>query len=318
ARAAGRPGVGTLRGAQPGRLGSARRVHRDEPRRRGPRAGPRPRGPDEPARRARGLRAAEPPADPLRAAHRGAAPLVQRVPRALGGPDAVRHRDRRLGRRRQVDHRPAAARAAGGLAGAPPGQPGHHRRLPAAERRARAPRADAPQGLPRVLRPAGAAPLRDGREVGQGGGRGPGLQPPRLRHRPRRAGGRAPARHRHHRGPQRAAAGPRPGRRHHRPGRQRLLRLLRLRRRRPRRRPRLVRAAVPVAARDGLPRPALLLHPLRRAERGAGRPAGRARLGHDQRPQPRAEHPAHPRPRHRDPAQGPRPPRALGPHPQGL
>ena len=30
---------------------------------------------------------------------------------------------------------------------------GHHRRLPAAQRRARAPRPDAPQGLPRVLRP---------------------------------------------------------------------------------------------------------------------------------------------------------------------
>ena len=62
--------------------------------------------------------------------------------------------DRRLGRGRQVDHRPAAARAAGRLARAPAGVPGHHRRVPAAQRRAGASRPDAPQGLPGVLRPA--------------------------------------------------------------------------------------------------------------------------------------------------------------------
>ena len=41
-------------------------------------------------------------------------------------------------------------------------------------------------------------------------------------------------------------------------------------------------------------------------------------LGHHQRPQPGAEHPAHPRPGHRDPAQGPRPPGQVGADPQGL
>ena len=75
-------------------------------------------------------------------------------------------------------------------------------------------------------------------------------------------------------------------RRHHRPGGQRLLRLLGLRRRRRRRRPRLVRHPVPVAAGDRLPRSALLLHPLRRAHPRAGRPPGPAPVGHHQRPQP--------------------------------
>ena len=42
-----------------------------------------------------------------------AAPLDERVPAAQGAADAVRDRHRRLGCGRQVDHRPAAARAAG-------------------------------------------------------------------------------------------------------------------------------------------------------------------------------------------------------------
>ena len=45
-------------------------------------------------------------------------------------------------------------------------------------------RADAPEGLPRVLRPPGPAAVRDGREVRPGRGRGPGVRPPGLRHRP--------------------------------------------------------------------------------------------------------------------------------------
>ena len=71
-------------------------------------------------------------------------------------------------------------------------------------------------------------------------------------------------------------------------------------------------AALPVAARDRVPRPALVLPPLRRADRRAGGAPGRGRLGHDQRPQPGAEHPADPRPGDGDPAQGRRPPRSVG------
>ncbi len=159
--------------------------------------------------------------------------------------------DRRLGGGRQVDHRPAAARAAGRLAGAPAGLPGHHRRVPAAQRRAGAARPDGAQGLPGVLRPAGPAALRDGGEVRGGRGHRPGLRPPGLRHRAGRRGDRAAARHPDRRGPERAAAGPGPVRRHHRAGGQRLLRLLGLRRRRRRRGPRLVRR--PGSSRCGRP-----------------------------------------------------------------
>ena len=41
-------------------------------------------------------------------------------------------------------------------------------------------------------------------------------------------------------------------------------------------------------------------------------------VGHHQRTEPGHQHPAHPRPGHHDPAQGPRPPGRVGPHPQGL
>ena len=65
---------------------------------------------------------------------------------------------------------------------------------------------------------------------------------------------RAAARHPDRRGPQRAAAGPGPLRRHHRAGGERLLRLLGLRRRRRRGRPRLVRR--PASCRCERPRSA--------------------------------------------------------------
>src|SRR5690606_31871909 len=68
--------------------------------------------------------------------------------------------------------------------------------------------------------------------------------------------------------------------------------------------------ALPAAARDRLPAPRVLLLQVRRAvpRRGGRRVA--ADLGHDQRPQPVAEHPADPLAGHAGAAQGPRP---LGP-----
>ncbi len=108
---------------------------------------------------------------------------------------------------------------------------GDHRRLPAAQRRARAPRPARTQGVPGVLRPQGAAALRDGHQVRQGRGRGADVLPPHLRRRRRREGRGRPPRHRDHRGPERAAARAGTPRRPHRSGDQRLLRLLRVRRR---------------------------------------------------------------------------------------
>ena len=60
----------------------------------------------------RGLPAAHRAAQPVRPDHRRAAPLDERVPRTSHRSHPVRHRHRRLGGRRQVDHRPPAARAA--------------------------------------------------------------------------------------------------------------------------------------------------------------------------------------------------------------
>ena len=54
-------------------------------------------------------------------------------------------------------------------------------------------RAAAPQGLPGVLRPQGAAEVRDRHQVRQGRGRGADVLPPRLRRRARREGRRRPA-----------------------------------------------------------------------------------------------------------------------------
>ena len=81
---------------------------------------------------------------------------------------------------------------------------------------------------------------------------------------------------------------------------------------------RLVRRALPAAARDGVPRPGLLLRQVRRAHPRRGGRRGRADLGHHQRPQPRAEHPADPVPGHAGAAQGPRPLGALRAAPQAL
>ena len=65
------------------------------------------------------------------------------------------------------------------------------------------------------------------------------------------------------------------------------------------------------AARDGVPRPGVVLPPVRRPLPDRGGRAGRRDLGHHQRPEPRAEHPADPRPRRPGAPQGPRPLRPL-------
>ena len=79
----------------------------------------------------------------------GDAALPARRERRQG---ALHHRGRRLGRGRQVDHGARAEGAAGALAQHAEGRPRHHRRLPAAQRRAAAPRPDGAQGLSRELR----------------------------------------------------------------------------------------------------------------------------------------------------------------------
>ena len=174
-------------------------------------AGPRPRRPDLPAGRPRGLPAADRAAHPLRAATPASCTARPTSSCTFGRPDAVRDRHRRLGRGRQVDDRAAAARAARRLARAPAGRAGDHRRLPAPQRRARAARPDGPQGLPRVVRPPGAAAVRDGREVGPRGGRRrrstatwSTTSCPASRSCVRQPG------HPHRRGPERAAARRRP------------------------------------------------------------------------------------------------------------
>ena len=144
----------------------------------------------------------------VRRLRRSAAPRAGGVPAPpAAAAHAVRDRPRRLGGGRQVHHRPRAPADAGPLARAPQRRAGHHRRLPAPQRRARAPRDPAPQGLPGVLRPQGPAALRRRHQVRQGRGRGPDLLPPRLRRGPRREGRRQAPRHRDHRGPQRPPAG---------------------------------------------------------------------------------------------------------------
>ena len=71
-------------------------------------------------------------------ATRAAAPGDERLPRRAPGQDAVRHRRRRLGRRRQVDDRPHPARDARPLARHAARRARHDRRLPLPQRRARA------------------------------------------------------------------------------------------------------------------------------------------------------------------------------------
>ena len=60
--------------------------------------------------------------------------------------------------------------------------------------------------------------------------------------------------------------------------------------------PRLVRRALPAAARDGVRPPAVVLPPLRPAQRRGGPRHGARHLGADQRAEPRRERAAHPRP----------------------
>jgi hypothetical protein len=69
-----------------------------------------------------------------------------------GDQDAVHHRDRRLGGRRQVDHRAYPEGASGPLAVEPEGRSGDHRRFSLSQRGAQARKPDGPQGLSRKLR----------------------------------------------------------------------------------------------------------------------------------------------------------------------
>ena len=180
------------------------------------------------ARGRAGLPPAVPPAVAVRRLGRPPAPRAGGVPApAAAAAHAVRDRPRRLGGGRQVHHRAACCSRCSRTG---PSTPTSRWSPPTAscypnaelERRGH----PAPQGLPGVLRPQGAAALRHRHQVRQRRGRGADLLPPRLRRGPRREGrGQAP-RHRHHRGPQRPPAGPGPRRRPHRPGGQRLLRLL--------------------------------------------------------------------------------------------
>ncbi len=103
---------------------------------------------------------------PVRRGRLAAAPRAGGVPAPRhAAAHAVRDRPRRVGRRRQVDDRARAAADAGPLARAPQRRARHDRRLPAPQRRARAARHPAPQGLPRVLRPQGAAEVRHRHQV---------------------------------------------------------------------------------------------------------------------------------------------------------
>ena len=197
-------------------------------------AAARPRRPARPRRGRAGLPAALPAAQPVRRGRRPAAPRARGVPRPAQPPRTpFVIGARRLGGGRQVDHRPRAAADAGALARAPRVALVTTDGFLLPQRRARAPRAAAPQGLPGVLRPPGAAAVRRSTS-----------SPARTRSR-RRSTPTSPTtscpdetvvvqqpRHPHRRGPQRAPAGPGPRRRPHRPGGQRLLRLLGLRRRR--------------------------------------------------------------------------------------
>ncbi len=155
-RADNRPRAVAVRRARPGRLGGARQAN-GEPAQR-PRRSPALRGLGDAARPRRGragLPAAVAAAEPLRRVGRPAAPRAGGVPApAAPAAHAVRDRARRVGGGRQVDDGARAAADARPLARAPERRAGHHRRLPAPQRRAGAARDPAPQGLPGVLRPA--------------------------------------------------------------------------------------------------------------------------------------------------------------------
>ena len=178
--------------ARPRRLGRARPGDREPPHAGGDPAAARPRRRPRPRGGPGGLPAAVAPAQHVRRVRRQPAPPAGGLPPPAHAPaHAVRDRPGRLGGGGQVDDRPRAAADARALAGAPQRRAGDHRRLPLPQRRARAPRAAAAQGLPGVLRPAGAAAVRRRHQVRQGRGRGADVLPPRLRRGPRREGRRS-------------------------------------------------------------------------------------------------------------------------------
>ena len=134
--------------------------------------------------------------------HRVTTDFLRRAARA----HPLRHRRGRVGGGRQVHDLPDPARAAGPLARHAPGRAvttdGFLYPNAELERRGLLQRKGFPESYDR------RALLRFVAEVKAGADRGqrPGLLPPDLRHRARRAGGRAPPRRAHRRGPERAAA----------------------------------------------------------------------------------------------------------------
>ena len=160
------------------------------------------------------------------------APGAAALPRQRGRQDALRHRRRRLGCGRQVDHRARAAGAAGALDQCAEGRPDHHRRVPAAERGAGARRPDGEEGLSGELRPAGAAGVSLRRKGRPASGACAGLFASDLRRDAEPVGRDRPAGHPDRRRAQRAAdRAPAQGRQGD-PVRVGLLRLLGLSRRR--------------------------------------------------------------------------------------
>ncbi|CAK7281692.1 Pantothenate kinase [Streptomyces misionensis JCM 4497] len=261
---------------------------------------------DRPGRGARHLPPAVPAAEPLRRSHRRPQRRAEHLPRRAGLAvrHPVRHRRGRFRRRRQVHRRPSPPGPAVPLARAPPRGAGHHRRLPAAHPGTGGPRPDVPQGLPRVVRPPGADPLRRRHQGRQERGDRAGLLAPDLRHRPRPEAHRPPPRHPDRGGPQRPPARAARQGRPHPGGPRRLLRLQRVRRRERRGHRALVPQPLQEAAPDRVPGPPLVLPQVHPGLRGGG-PRLRAHpVAHDQQAQPGREHRPHPRPRHPDRPQG--------------
>ena len=151
------------------------------------------------------------PARPLRPGDAGSVQRHARLSRREG-QGAVHHRHRRLGRRRQVDHRPRSAGAAAPLAEHAEGRSRHDRRVPASEQDPRGRGPDGPQGLPGKLRPSGAPPVHVGHQGRQAPRHGAGLFASDLRRHPRHRDRGREAGHPHPRRAQRAAGRPRPAR----------------------------------------------------------------------------------------------------------